>query len=158
MSDAIEDRLSAPRPTEVPALGMSYQFQISERRSIVFQTHISNDVDQKTLDDILDTMQLAANRQQALLEIVDTERQLAALRQQLPLLEEDRDKAVVRMNAKIDADPRRRPREQERAQIANMQTSIDQHRMAIETKEGLLKALFAIRDHRGGEAANGAAT
>src|SRR5271155_1050570 len=46
-----------------PALGMSFSFQIDEKRQIVFQTHIQRDISKDTLDGLLDKICATVDRQ-----------------------------------------------------------------------------------------------
>lgn len=135
--------------TDVPALGLSYQFNISERRSLVFQTHIGADIDDATLNELLDQIARAANRQQAMLELIDNERHLAAEEAQLKFAKRDliQRRAEIRERIKQEGEGgRRNPREtpQEKASLANMETSIAKAEEMLEQRRGLIGALAHI--------------
>lgn len=143
--------------TDVPALGMSYQFQISERRSIVFQTHIAADIDDATLDEMLDQMARAANRQQAMLELIDNERHLAAEEAQLKFYQRDLVEYRAEIEEHIRQDGRRNPRmtQQEKAALKVKEVSVEKTASMIEERRGLVKALAHIAGKS--PVANGAA-
>lgn len=133
-------------PTPIPALGFSYQFQISERRSIVFQTHIERETDLSDINDILDKMQLAANRQQALLEIVDTERQLAAKRYLLRQQKEDYLRAEAEAQERLRQDTKRNPKMSvnDRSHLDNLANAARATQNQIDLSEEILRGLLVI--------------
>lgn len=70
MAESNVKPLRTPEPTPVPAMGCSYQFPLTESGiSIVFQTHFDATSDRRDIDEVLDRMQGAAERQKAKLEL-----------------------------------------------------------------------------------------
>lgn len=133
-------------PTPVPALGFSYEFRISDRRSIVFQTHIERETSLEDINDILDKMQTAANRQQALLELVDTERHLSADRYLLRQQKEDYVRAEAEAQERMRQDTRRNPRMSatDKSHLDNLANAVKGTQAQIEMKEQILRGLQII--------------
>ena len=50
---------------DVPALGISFQHQLDDYRSVVFQAHVERDCDEGLLNTVLDKLRRASDRQKA---------------------------------------------------------------------------------------------
>lgn len=81
--------LRQAEPAPVPALGMSYQFGIVEGVTLVFQTHIDATTDRRDLDDLLDHVAGAAERQKAKIELPEIRRRRDVALKQLEIAERD---------------------------------------------------------------------
>lgn len=73
----------------VPALGFSYSVTLDDKRSIVLQTHIPIDATVGALNEILDKMRQATERQAAHFRIVDLKRSLHMQQKQHRRVTED---------------------------------------------------------------------
>ena len=76
-----------------PALGASYQFALDKegRRTIVFQMHVPVDAPQEVIDELLDRMARAADRQQAHYELIEAQEALAGHHRSLKSILEQRE-------------------------------------------------------------------
>lgn len=73
----------------MPALGFSYSVTLDDKRSIVLQTHIPIDATVDALNEILDKMRQATDRQAAHFRIADLKRSLHMQQKQLRRVTED---------------------------------------------------------------------
>jgi DNA repair exonuclease SbcCD ATPase subunit len=83
VGDLMADKNVKPLPIQVPALGISYQIDIAQGRSLVFQTHVDATMDRETIDALLDDVARAANRQKAEHDLDEFKRKLASFYLQL---------------------------------------------------------------------------
>lgn len=56
-------------PIDVPAIGISVQHAIDETRQLVFQCHVGSDQSDKEINDLVDRLFKASNRQSAILRL-----------------------------------------------------------------------------------------
>jgi len=81
--------MSESAPGTVPALGISLNYALGDGRSLVLQTHIPSDQIGKPLDDTLDGLLKAVERQAAKFEIEALKKNLEASERQLLQTTED---------------------------------------------------------------------
>lgn len=72
-----------------PALGISIQYGVDERRQIVFQTHVPLGASAEEVNAVLDHAMVAADRQEARYELVKLRRDLEETDRQLGFIKED---------------------------------------------------------------------
>lgn len=63
---------------ENPALGISLQLQLDERRQVVFQTHVAQDMGEQAINALLDKLARVADRQEARYRLGPLKKQLEA--------------------------------------------------------------------------------
>lgn len=79
MSDTKPTRTPVKKlPVDVPALGISYQFDIGSGRQIVMQTHVNATTDDADANELLDRMTRWSYRQQCVVELDDCTHKLGA--------------------------------------------------------------------------------
>lgn len=73
----------------VPALGVSYSIALDASRNVVMQTHLSRDDTAAVIDELLDKLIAAGERQAAALRLKDLRRQKSLQEKQLRRVSED---------------------------------------------------------------------
>lgn len=119
--------LREPVPTDVPAMGFSYQFQVVDGISMVFQTHLDQTSAKEDIDELCDRVASVAERQKAKLELPEVRRHYGIAVTQLEIAERDYVNSQGRFEAIADASPRREKgiTAQQRTTLDNLKTSID---------------------------------
>ena len=71
------DAVKSTDVTQVPALGMSYQFAVGDKgMTLVFQSHVESSASLTTINALLDKIAAAALRQSKLVELADLDEKL----------------------------------------------------------------------------------
>lgn len=83
------DDSGAVQHAPTPALGFSYNVKLDDKREIVLQTHLPIDATVGALNEILDKMRQAAERQAAHFRIADLKRSLHMQQKQYRRVSED---------------------------------------------------------------------
>jgi hypothetical protein len=130
--------------TDIPALGISYELKVSPNRCIVFQTHVSNDIDQIELNRLLDTIQSAASRQQAMVELIDAERNLINGRHQLRLHQRDLQMHRAVVDERNQRGGARKESVPEKQQGDNLRRTIEAQEHSIAMNEAIIEGYRAL--------------
>lgn len=131
--------------TDTPAIGISLSVEVGKGRNLVFQSHIDRDCETLVINDLLDKLNVAAERQMARCAIEDLRHRLAMAKLTLQNVTTDYYKIEEReaeAERKWNADPRRHGQwkrsdreEQHRAQI---QTILERTNKEVEEYKRLL--------------------
>ena len=95
---------------KVPALGISLSAQFAQGRTVIFQTHVAQDMSKLDLDKMMDRLNAVADRQEAFYAIEQAERQLEvetnATKNMARRLEEIETNISIKMTAEGKRNPK----------------------------------------------------
>lgn len=137
-------------PEETPVIGISLQTTIADGRTIVFQTHIVRDTPDAEIDQLLDKLYRAVDRQMAKrelelvkFEVADSEKSIKRLTENLGKLDERSRDAHYNSGRKGDWEPEKLPA-QERANRNAVVVGLDKEMTALNRNKERLARLEAM--------------
>ena len=93
-----------------PALGISLSAQFAQGRTVVFQTHVAQDMSKVELDKMMDRLNAVADRQEAFYAIDQAERQLEVETNATKNMARRLEEVEANIATKMTAEGRRNPK------------------------------------------------
>lgn len=137
------------RAVEVNGLGISYTINLDEGRQLLYETKLDATSEQQHIDDLLDMMHAATERQLAKVKLPQAHAKLKIAHTQLRLQERLYAETEAMAMARWGASRKQgefKPSEQVATSLANIQSSIARFRADIPILEWEIERLTAIID------------
>ena len=134
----------------LPALGISYKVGLGDAKELVFQTHVSQTINMTALNDMIDKLRVAGDRQAAFSDLIQLNQ---AREQHLDAIENmDRTAGEVEKNAKAlhQASGKRGEYKLTPAEVKHQQQAVDTRRKFVEMLQKIEKQIGEAKEKIGG--------